>query len=332
MRNRVLITGATGFIGSWLTHSLVERGHRSRCLVRDVSRLNGLQDLQVEVQRGDLLDSTVLDRAVRGVDAVYHLAAQGHVSATSKEAEERFFRVNVEGSRTLAEKAAEAGVRRFIHFSSTAAMGLPRKVRYIDESEACNPQTPYQRSKDASERVVLEVGQHCQMEVIVLRPCMVYGPGATDQFLKICTLVTKGLFWQLGRKPSLMPIVHVSDVVQAALLALDKGRSGSVYLIASDRSESTDDIRRLILECLGVRRPKIVVPVTLAKHGAFLLEAVARVFGVEPPVTGKNIESTLANRVFSIEKARAELGYAPTVSIDNGISETVVWYRRHGYL
>lgn len=332
MQKRILITGATGFIGKWLTQALVERQHLCRCLVRDVSGLNHLEKLHVEIHRGDLLNGTALDGAVRDVDAIYHLAAEGHVSATSTKAEKRFLEVNVEGSRMLGEKAAKAGVRRFIHFSSTAAMGLARQGSDIDEAEKCNPITPYQQSKYASERVVLEVGQQSEMEVIVLRPCMVYGPGASGQFLKICTMVKKGLFWQLGGKPSLMPIVHVSDVVQAALLALDKGRSNSVYLIASDRSESTDEIRRLILRCLEVRRPKIVIPVALAKYGALVLETVAQSFGVEPPITRKNIESTLANRVFSIEKARAELGYAPQVSIDNGISETVAWYRRHGYL
>ena len=332
MQKHILITGATGFIGKWLTRALVERGHHCRCLVRDISRLNGLQDLQVEVERGDLLDSAVLDSAVQDVDTIYHLAAQGHVSATSKEAEKRFFKVNVEGSRMLVERAAHAGVRRFIHFSSTAAMGLPGQGSYIDETEQCNAKTPYQQSKYGSENVVLEVGRHSQMEVIVLRPCMVYGPGATDQFLKLCKLAKKGLFWQLGRNPSLMPMVHVSDVVQAAVLALEKGAGGRIYLIASDWSESTDDIRRLILRSLGVQRPHIVLPAALAKHGAFLFETIARLLGVEPPITRNNIESTMANRVFSVEKAKVELGYVPHVSIDKGISETVAWYRRHRYL
>ncbi len=332
MQKHILITGATGFVGRWVTRALVERGHRCRCLIRDISRLNGLRDVPVEVHRGDLLDSTALDGAVRDVDVIYHLAAEGHVSATSKEAEERFFKVNVEGSRMLAERAAQAGVQRFIHFSSTAAMGLPRWGSYIDESEQCNPKTPYQQSKYASETVVLEVGRRSRMDVIVLRPCMVYGPGATDQFLKLCKLTQKGLFWQLGRKPNLMPIVHVSDVAQAALLALEKGTGGQVYLIASNRSESTDDIRRVILSALGIQRLPIALPVPLAKCGAFFLETFASWLHVEPPITRKNVESTIANRIFSIEKAKAELEYNPQVPIDNGISETVAWYRRHGYI
>ena len=122
------------------------------------------------------------------IDTVYHLAAAGHVAAVSKQAERSFFDLNVQGTKNLIKACGRNDVRRFFHFSSTAAMGLIKRP-IIDETVECNPQTPYQKSKYQSELIAFETGKEQGIEVIVFRPCMVYGPGGKGEFLMFCRLI-----------------------------------------------------------------------------------------------------------------------------------------------
>jgi len=173
-----LVTGATGFVGGHLLRALTARGERCRCLVRSQRKAAWLTDHDnVEVVEGDLTRPNTLIGIARGVRTVYHLAAEGHVSAVSREAFQRFVAVNVDGTRNLLNECIGAPIHKFVHFSSTAAMGLIRKT-VVDEADTPQPRTPYQRSKLASERTSLALGQEHGVPIVVLRPCMIYGPGA----------------------------------------------------------------------------------------------------------------------------------------------------------
>ena len=166
------------------------------------------------------------------------------------------------------EACGRDGVKRFIHFSSTAAMGLI-KLSVIAETVPCQPKTLYQKSKYESEIAAFETGKKFGMEVIVLRPCMVYGPGGKGEFLKFCRLIKKGIFPRIGLGKNLTPIVHVFDVVQAAVNALDKGRAEELYLIASETSPRLADIFDAITEALKIRRIYFYVPLWVAYCIAF---------------------------------------------------------------
>jgi nucleoside-diphosphate-sugar epimerase len=328
---KALITGGTGFVGRHLVRRLVAQDVDCRLLVRPESDLASLVDLNLDIVRGDVTEPASLRRVARGIDVVYHLAAEGHVTARSEEAYARFHRVNVEGTRNLAQACRQAPIRRFVHFSSTAAMGLIRRSP-IDETVPCQPATPYQRSKWESEQVVLQAYQEYGLPAVVLRPCMVYGPGGRGEFQKFCKLFGRGWFPRLGHTPILLPLVHVQDVVRGALLAGERGDPGEVYLLASATSYSLDRIRQVVLEALGIRRPYFYVPVWAAMAGAYVLYTLARIRGQVPLVTPRNVASTLASRVFDIGKARRHLGYAPQVPLDTGIAETVAWYQEVGIL
>ncbi|MFP4057414.1 MAG: NAD-dependent epimerase/dehydratase family protein [Candidatus Brocadiia bacterium] len=323
-----LITGATGFIGHHLARTLGERGDCVRCLVRptsDRSKLEGLAGVDFAV--GDVAEPSSLEGVAEGCSVVFHLAAEGHVSAVSEEAYRRFAAVNVGGTRNLLEACAGSGVRRFVHFSSTAAMGLIEKP-LVNEDDEPQPRTPYQRSKLASEQVALDAARDGGVPATVLRPCMVYGVGGFGEFHKWCRLIHKGLFPRAGLGRNLTPIVHVLDVVQAALLAAKRGRPGEVYLVASARSVPLAELRRYVLEAYGVWRPYWYVPGPLMLLGAWLAEKLAAARGQAPVVTVQNIRNTLYDREFSIEKARRELGYEPSVGLREGIAETVQWFLR----
>ncbi len=327
----ILVTGATGFIGSHLVKALLQEGHYCRCLVRATSQVDELESLGVELFYGDLTKPDSLQNITKEIDIVYHLAAMGHVSAISDEAYQRFRKINVQGTENLAKECIKNSIHKFIHFSSTAAMGLIKKP-IVDERTPCKPSTPYQKSKFDSEQVILSCWKRLNLPGMILRPCMVYGPGGKGEFYKICSLIKKGIFPKVGRGKNLTPIVHVKDVVQASILAGERGVPGEVYLIASDKSFELDYIRNLIVNFLEIKKPYLYIPTPMAKIGARGIELLAKTFNFTPIVTYRNIDSTVTDRVFSINKVRDQLSYLATVDIDKGIGETIQWYRENGYL
>jgi nucleoside-diphosphate-sugar epimerase len=327
----IILTGATGFIGRHLLERLLGEGHRCRCLVRTLPAGGIFDQPDVELFVGDLSRPATLEAIGIGMDAACHLAAAGHVSAVSPEAFRAVRETNVEGTANIARACALGGVKRFIHFSSTAAMGLIR-APMIDEAAAARPRTPYQKSKLEGETAALDAGRRSGMETIILRPCMVYGPGGRGEFLKFCRLVRKGLFPRIGRGENRTPLVHVRDVVEAALAALHLGRSGEVYLVASETSPPLAEIFSSISESLSIRRRSRYVPFPVAYAGALLLESLAASVGRDPVVSRWNIVSAATGRIFDIGKARRELGYEPRVGLRDGIREAVDWYRKEGLI
>jgi nucleoside-diphosphate-sugar epimerase len=329
---KILISGATGFIGSYLLARLLDEGHGCRCLVRRTENLAAVFDNDnVELFQGDVIDASSLENIGKHIDIAYHLAGAGHVAAVSEEDSKAAFDVNVKGTRNFIEACALAGVKRFIHFSSTAAMGLIRAPK-IGETMPCRPVTPYQISKYKGELTALEAGKRLGIEVVILRPCMVYGPGGKGEFLKFCGLIKRGLFPKIGMGKNLTPIVHVRDVVQAAANAMHKGGGGQIFLIASERSYPMAEIHKAICEALNISRFYPYVPVWLAYLAAFLMEQIAKGSGKAPIVSRMNIFSTTTGRVFDIRKAMQTLSYQPHVDLHLGIAETISYFKTDSLL
>lgn len=326
----ILITGASGFIGRYLLKALLVEGHHCRCLVRASRKLDVVFEHEnIELFQGDITKPETLENIGTGIEAVYHLAAAGHVAAVSAEAEKSFFELNVDGTVNLIKACAKGDVKRFFHFSSTAAIGLPR-VTVIDETVECRPQTPYQKSKYQSEIAAFETGKENGIDVAVLRPCMVYGPGGEGEFLKFCRLIKKGVFPRIGLGKNLTPIVHVEDVVQAAVKALDNAVPGEVYFIASETSPKLSEIHRLICQAMHIKRFYFYVPLLLAYIAGYFFEKVSLINGKPPLVSRRNIISTSVDRTFDILKAKSRFGYNPSMDIENQIPTTVKWFQKTG--
>lgn len=326
----VLITGVTGFVGQHLLERLLAEGYSCRCLVRSLSIPGGLRQFEkVEYVQGDITRPDTLKGIGEGVDFVIHLAAMGHVSAISEEAFRAFVDINVNGTSNLIEALLpyKSSIKRFIHFSSTAAMGLI-KTSLVDENTPCQPASPYQKSKYESELVALSFWEKDNFPVVVFRPCMVYGPGGQGEFLKMVRLMKKGFFPKVGRGQNLTPAVYVSDLVDATVKALEKSIPGETYLITSNTSFCLDDIRNTVVAELGVNPIYPYVPALMALFGAKLIEIVSQLMNKQPIVTYKNMDSTITDRFFDISKAKRELGYDPKVTLQEGISKTIRWYKR----
>ena len=324
---KILITGGTGFVGRYLVNELISRGNFCRLLIRRKSDTEWLFNKdQFELWPGDIIHPETLKGIAKGMDYVYHLAAVGHVSAISKDAYENFIRVNVGGTKNLIIECSGFNIKKFVQFSSTAAMGLIKK-ELVDERDAPQPVTPYQKSKLESEKVALSLGRKHNVPAVVIRPCMIYGINGRGEFLKICRLMSRGLFPRVGFGRNLTPLVHVSDVVQGAIKAAEKGNPGEVYLLSSEHSIELSNLRSIVMKALGKKALYPYVPVWAMFFVAWCFENLARLTGKAPVVTRRNIASTVWDREFSIEKAKRDLGYNPQIGFQEGITETVGWFK-----
>jgi len=327
---KYLITGATGFVGPHLIRKLTSTGHSCRCLVRSSSKGKAQEEKGVEWVVGDITDRGSLEGLGEGMDGLFHMATLGHMS-NYRVPDEVFEKVNVLGTRNIMQEARRSGIPRVVHCSTVAAMGICSEIP-ADEMTKCNPHHPYGQSKLEAEQAVLHLVSSEGLPALIIRFSMVYGPGDWRDILKLTRMAKRGLFPKVGAKPKLTPLVHVDDATEGLLLAMEKGRAGEVYLITNGRSEPFDKIRKTILKGLGIVRPPLYVPEWVALPAASLIEKVFVLSGKAPPVTRKNIESTLADRVFSIEKARRELGFDPRIDPAEGLVETVQWYRKKGWV
>lgn len=324
----VLVTGGTGFVGGHLIPRLLNKGYKVTALVRNEDKGKKLREkYDVKTFIGDVTKPETLVGVSDNIDYVIHLAAMGHVSAVTEESFNMFVGINEIGTKNLIHEFSKSSqLKKFIHFSSTAAMG-PIGIPLLDETSIPNPLTPYQKSKYRSEQIVLDSFKEKNFPSMIIRPCMIYGPGGYGEFYKFCKLMKKGIFPKVGHGKNLTPLVYVEDVALATMQALEYGKLGNVYIIASETSIPMDEMHEIIMKNIGKKAPYLYVPNFLALGGAKIIEKVFPLFGKEPIVTYLNIKSTITDRTFDISKAKKDLNYVPQYSFDKGIAETIKWYR-----
>jgi len=325
-----LVTGATGFLGPYLIKKLISNGHTCKCLVRQNSDIRLLKKLDVETVQGDIIRPDTLHGIAEDIDVLIHMATLGHMSNFAV-TQEMFESINVQGTRNIMQEALRAGVKKIVHCSTVAAMGICPDIPATEESE-CRPHHSYGRSKRKAEQAVLQMVAESGLPASIIRFSMVYGPGDPRDILKLTRLAKKNLFPKIGNRLKLTPLIHAEDAVQGILLAAEKGREGEIYLITNPQSEPFDRIRKIIEKGLGVSRFPIYLPEWMALSLASACEIIFSLIGKTPPVSKKNIESTLADRVFSIAKAHRELGFQPIIDPEIGLLETVIWYKNNGWV
>ncbi len=329
---RVLVTGASGFIGSHLVPALLDSGCTPVALVRRSSDRSWLDELKVEVRYGDLGDPGSLREAVRGVDAVIHLAAYYRFYGEKS----LYQKINVEGTKALAHAAKEAGVSHFIYCSSTEAIGPVDGVG--NEESPPHPQYQYGVSKLEAERSLYEI-QGEQPWVTVIRPSGVYGPGNVDDvsYWFIMSQARGGVLSRfiVGSGLSSIQFVHVEDVVQGFIKALKmpEASKGETFIISEDHAHTYLEVYDIICELLGKSPPIIHLPAPLAKLGILPVELFNRLTGRDDFMWHTaTVDSVMSNRSYSVTKAVDRLGYHPRYDLRKGLGETVEWYRENGYL
>ena len=325
---KIFVTGATGFVGSFLTERLVAAGHQVTCLVRKKSNLRWIADLDVACYYGSLQDKNSLIRGLEGIEMVYHVA--GVTKAMNKAA---YFEGNVDGTRHLIEAALnfKDKIKRFILVSSQTAVGSSPTIIPIDESHTARPLTDYGRSKRAAEEYALSVRD--QLPLTIVRPPAVYGPRDTD-ILEFFRTVKVGIIPQLSGGEKYLSLIHVRDLCRGIEMAAENPKAaGEIYFITSAQPYAWGEVARITLKVLGKKGIRLPVPLLLMKSIAVISEGISTLTK-KPALINKQkiIDMEQEFWTCSPEKARKELGFECEISLEDGIQETLTWYREQNWL
>jgi nucleoside-diphosphate-sugar epimerase len=323
---KAFVTGGTGFIGSHLVEALLESPdfNEVNCLVR--SSRKWLSGLDIQEVSGDLNNLNALNKGLNGVDVLFHIAAI--VKAPSKK---EFTQANVDATETLVRLAHKKGVKNIVILSSLAAAGpsngIPKK-----ESDIMKPVSMYGQSKKEMEsRITTASLDDCSIKII--RPPAVYGP-REDQIYSFFKACSKGICPIVGdgNNPRLS-MVYVSDLVDGILKAAQMNNSGVyTYFISGEGTHSWNEIQAVTSKVLGKKIRALKLKPSLVKKAAGFIEQTASLFGKYPVVNKEKAKELILEWTCTSEKAQKELDYRPSVSLAEGISRTIHWYKKHNWL
>ncbi|MDO9391436.1 MAG: NAD-dependent epimerase/dehydratase family protein [bacterium] len=324
-----LLTGATGFIGSHLAGSLLNRGFRVRALVRPSSDLRWIKGLDIEFVSGSLQDNSFLEQAASGADYIFHLA--GAVKAKDPK---DFYLHNTRATMNLAKAALTKapGLKRFLFASSQAAAGPAECLeRPVCERDECRPLSDYGRSKLQAERELMDLSG--KLPVTIVRPPSVYGPRDTE-VLAYFKWVNRGLALLPGFGTRHAHLIYVKDLVEGMLLAAASQSSpGKTYFLAEDRSYSWDEIAETIAGCLNKKILKLHLPLQLAHLSAIFNEAGAYAQNRPAMVTRQKVRE-MSQRYWTVssQSAKEDFDFQCRYGLAQGIAETAKWYKEQGWI
>jgi dihydroflavonol-4-reductase len=324
-----LVTGATGFVGAAVARALAKKGVQLRLMVRAGSDRRNLADLPAELVEADLAQPASLPAAVQGCRYLFHVAADYRLwvpnPATMRQ-------INIDGTLALLRAAQRAGVERSVYTSSVAALGLNPSGAPADERTLVDKATlvgPYKQSKYEAEIAVrgLAIRGH---NIVIVNPSTPVGPGD----VKPTPTGKMVLDAASGRMPAYvntgLNVVHVDDVADGHVLALEKGVAGESYILGGE-DLMLRDLLRIIAEQTGRRAPKLRLPITPLVPVALAMERIAAITGKPPLMTRDILKMARKKMFFSSSKARRELGYAPRPATE-AVADALDWFRAQGML
>lgn len=322
------VTGATGLVGANLVAALNERGHAVRILRRATSRLDALEGLTYEEVIGDVLDEASLIQGMEGCDWVFHAAG---VADYWRSGVEWLYRVNVIGTRRVMTAALKCGVRRVVHTSSVAALGVPEPGQLLDESHSFNlrpEQFRYGHSKALAEREVLRFVEQ-GLPAVIVNPGAILGPRDVH-FISGSLIREVARHWIPISLPGGMSLIDVRAVAEAQIAAAERGRVGHRYILGGINIYH-HDLLTAVARVVGQRPPIMVVPRPLCVPLAWGLAALQLVWPRPLPMSAEQLRLSVETFFVNSEKAERELGLRPTV-LEQVIYDTYAWYRDHGML
>jgi dihydroflavonol-4-reductase len=326
----VLVTGASGFVGSAVARALQARGARLRLLARATSPRGNLADLDAEIVVGDMADPAAMTAAMQGARYLFHVAADYRLWARDPE---EIVRNNLNGTRAVMGAALGAGVERVVYTSSVATLGFHADGTVSDETLPLTPEAAigaYKRSKVVAEREVERLAAEQGLPVVIVNPSTPIGPRDVKPTPTGRIIVEAAL----GRMPAFLDtglnLVHVDDVAAGHLAALERGRQGERYILGG-QDVSLGRMLADIAGLVGRKPPTVSLPRAPLYPLALITEAVAYVTNKEPFLTRDALKMASHHMFFTSAKAERDLGYAARPYIE-GLADALAWFRQAGYV
>jgi nucleoside-diphosphate-sugar epimerase len=325
---KVLVTGATGFVGSHLVEELLARGYSVRVLIRRTSNLRWVPE-QTERVLGDVRDPESLRLACRGVQWVFHFGALVKAARAQE-----FFEANSRGTENLFNAFLDAGVSpgMFFFCSSLSAVGPGEEGRPLQEDDKPRPVSTYGRSKLAAERFLLSHAHGSEdPRILILRPPAVYGP-RDESVRRLARFIRRGWMPLPVPKGARVSVVYVKDVVQGTLLLAEKGCQG-VFHVSDGWAYTWEDLGGTLARIMQRRVRPLRIPLWLSLGAATVSELLGRLRGGPPLLSREKVREIHQHSwVCSVEKIRREAGYVPQWNAERGFRETLAWYSASGWL
>ena len=325
--SKVLITGANGFIGSHLVEKYLSEGHDVYGLVRTTSDLSLIEGMNLSLRYGDITDYNSLQESLREIDILIHNAGL----ASDWGSLELFREVNLEGTINAAKAAAENGVKRIVHMSTTAIHGFNHHHDHpASEEDPKNPIFNYGMSKLEAEKWLFDFEKETDIEVTVIRPGNVFGPRDHTFIEKYMDAMLCGKIAYINKGQSLTCPTFVGNLVQGVYLAsFHPKASGEAFIITDGLSISWKQFTEAIADTMQIPGPRLSFPLGLGLSMATIAEGLYSLFNADNPplLTRYRLYNAGTNYHFSILKAREILGYKPAVNLEQAIEQTTVWFR-----
>lgn len=324
----ILITGATGFIGRYLLPEIIKRYSHVYCLVRKTSNLDNLKKFDVQLRYGDLTDKGSLQRSLEDIDIVIHLAAL--MSDKDYLPYSEFFKVNIEGTRNLAEISQEK-IKQFIYISTVGIYGATSRNGVNERENFGCDLSKYELSKAEAEKVILSLGSQGKLPFTILRLGQLYGPYMDYGWPAILKKIEEGKMFVVGKADTLLQLTYIDDAVKGIICSLDNHRClGKIFNICADKAYPVKEIFYEIARQLNKPAPKHL-PLSLVYIIAAILQLIP--YKLKPGslkyLDLNRIKFFSANHVYSNKEARDTIGFLPGVDLETGISRMVKWYCEH---
>jgi dihydroflavonol-4-reductase len=325
---KVFVTGGTGFIGGHLIKRLVQDGLSVRALVRDLSKADELKTLGVELAAGDVTDKASLKGVMKGCEVFYHL---GNVARWWLPDKSQYYKINVDGTKSILTEALREGVRKVVYTSSLAAIRQPKGEIATEEKEHKRDfESHYGRSKFLAEREVLKVYSEHGLPVVILNPGVVIGPGDLKTFGRTIIELVNGRLQALLFEESMVPLVYIDDTIEGHMLAVENGRIGERYILVGDNIK-LGEVFILISEIAGISLPEKRISPSALKIIAYLSEVKSFFTGKPPKFSVDGVRAMEVGAAGANQKAREELGLNFT-PLEEALRKTIDWYRENGYV
>jgi nucleoside-diphosphate-sugar epimerase len=319
----VLVTGANGFIGRALCARMLAEGWQVRGAVRSAAHATGLPAGVETVPTDTIGPETDWNCALSGVDTVVHLAGRTHVlKERSPDALAEFHKVNVAGTERLAETAAASGIRRLIFISSVKVNGEQTgsnrygKRLMFSEKDPPNPQDAYAQSKWEAEQVLNRIAEKSKLELVIIRPPLVYGPNVGANFLRLMRIVHRGIPMPFKGVKNTRSFIYVGNLTDAIVICISHPKApGRTFLVSDGEEVSTPNLICRIAAAMGRPARLVPLPISLMRLGGKL--------------TGRttDVDRLVGSLVVDSSGIRQELDWTPPYTMSQGLSETVLWFR-----